>query len=205
MQGTGGATAVTSTRFLFKNSSTVHVYNHSGVRQTREQFTATSGSAGFALETTGDATFTISTTDTDIRAGQQVNINIASDIDITGFAATDVTVTGGTRGTLTRTDARNYVLAVTAGAAGTLTISIAGDVVDPGNNAASQNFTINTRISATISFDKTRISAGESTQVTVNISESTDQFIASELSANVGTLSGFSGSGTTYTATLTAP
>ena len=199
------STAATSTRFLFNSSGSIRVYNHSGVRQTREEFVAVSGSAGFAVDIADDATFTISATDTDIRAGEQVNINISSDIDISGFTATDITVSGGTRGALTRTDARNYVLAVTAGTAGTLTISIAGDVVDPGNNAASQNFTINARISATISFDKTRISAGESTQVTVNFSESTDQFIASELSASAGTLSGFSGSGSTYTATLTAP
>ena len=35
-------------------------------------------------------------TDTDIRAGEAVDIDIASDIDITGFTASDITVTGGT-------------------------------------------------------------------------------------------------------------
>ena len=58
------------------------------------------------------ATLTLSTTDTDIRAGEAVDIDIASDIDITGFTASDISVTGGTRGALTgsgmRLDACSY-------------------------------------------------------------------------------------------------
>ena len=145
--GTGQwrATAATSTRFAFVNTSGTSravLYDHSGTAQTSENFDINIvASAGFALEET-DATLTISTTDTDIRAGESVNINIQSDIDISDFIAGDVTVTGGTRGTLTRTDAQNYVLAVTAGSAGTMTIAMAEDVVSPGNAAVSKDFTV---------------------------------------------------------------
>ena len=44
------------------------------------------------------ATLTLSTTDTDIREGEAVDIDIASDVDISDFVASDITVTGGTRG-----------------------------------------------------------------------------------------------------------
>ena len=81
---------------------------------------------------TSQATLTLTTTDTDIRAGEAVDIDIASDIDITGFTASDITVTGGTRGALTGSG-MDWTLSVTAGAAGTMTIAIAEDAVSPGN------------------------------------------------------------------------
>ena len=147
-----GATS-TPTRFIILNSSLSPqsvFYNHSGTLQSSERISLPtnvgSGSwlAAMAVQVPSKAVLTLSTTDTDIRPDEQVNINIQSDIDISGFAATDITVRGGTRGTLTRTDARNYVLSVTAASsAGTMTVSIAEDVVSPGNAAVSQNFTIN--------------------------------------------------------------
>ena len=152
------------------------------------------------------ATLTISTDDRDIRPGEPVNFKIASDIDITGFAASDVTVTGGTRGTLTRTDAKNYTLAVTAGSAGKLTLAIGKDAVSPGNAAVSQEFTINARISATVAINKTTFKNSETATVTVSLSETPDANLSSgSLTASAGTLTGFTGSGRTYTATLTAP
>ena len=55
------------------------------------------------------ATITLSTTDTDIRAGDTVTIDIDSTIDIT-LTDSNITVTGGTRGTLTGSgqDYANY-------------------------------------------------------------------------------------------------
>ena len=86
------------------------------------------------------ATITLSTTDTDIRAGDTVAIDIDSTIDIT-LTDANITVTGGTRGTLTGSG-QSYALSVTAGDAGTLTVSIAEDAVPEGNAAASVDFTI---------------------------------------------------------------
>ena len=56
------------------------------------------------------ATLTLSTTDTDIRAGEPVDIEIDSDIDISNFVASDITVTGGTRGALTINSATSATL-----------------------------------------------------------------------------------------------
>ena len=53
----------------------------------------------------------------------------------------NITVTGGTRGTLTGSG-QDYALSVTAGDAGTLTVSIAEDAVPEGNAAVSEDFTI---------------------------------------------------------------
>ena len=103
------------------------------------------------------ATLTLSTTDTDIRAGEAVDINIASNIAISDFAASDVTVTGGTRGALTINSATSATLRVTAGSAGTMTLAIAEDAVSPGNVAVSQDFTVNAETIDALSFDTNTI------------------------------------------------
>ena len=118
------------------------------------------------------ATLTLSTTDTDIREGEAVDIDIASDIDISDFVASDITVTGGTRGALTENSASSYTLRVTAGSAGTLTVSIAEDAVTPGNAVASEDFTVNARVTGTITFDDTEGESGGSTGVNVAFGES---------------------------------
>ena len=69
--------------------------------------------------------------------------NIDSDIDISNFVASDCTVTNGTRGALTINSVTSATLRVTAGSAGTMTVAIAEDAVDPGNAAVSQDFTVN--------------------------------------------------------------
>ena len=92
---------------------------------------------------TTDATVTISTDATKIYAGEVFDVDIAFSGDSTDLVAGDITVTDGTRGALTETDAQNYVLSVTAGSAGTLNVAIPEDVVSPGNAAADQDFTVN--------------------------------------------------------------
>ena len=98
---------------------------------------------GMTFDGVASATITLSTTDTDIQPNEVVDIDITSDIDISGLTASDCTVTGGTIVTLTETDAQNYVLSVTAGAAGTLNVAIGEDAVSPGNAAVDRDFTIN--------------------------------------------------------------
>ena len=81
------------------------------------------------------ATATISTDESDIRAGETFDVDIDFDSSVTNFVASDITVTGGTRGSLSGSG-DSYTLSVTAGTAGTLNISIAEDVVSPGNAAS---------------------------------------------------------------------
>ena len=153
---------------------------------------------------TSQAVLTLTTTDTDIRAGEAVDISIASDIDITGFTASDITVTGGTRGALTGSG-MSWTLSVTAGSAGTMTIAIAEDAVSPGNVAASQDFTVNARATATITFDDASGESGGSTGVNIAFGESVTGLQLSELTASAGTLSNLTGSGTSWEADLAFP
>ena len=173
----------------------VYTYTVSGV----------GGARGITFDGGGQATLTLSTDDTDIRAGEAVDINIASDIDIENFVASDITVTGGTRGALTETAADDYTLRVTAGSAGTMTVSIAEDAVDPGNAAASQDFTVNARVTPTITFDDTEGESGGSTGVNIAFSESVTGLLLSHLTASEGTLSNLTGSGTSWEADLAFP
>ena len=150
------------------------------------------------------AVLTLTTTDTDIRAGEAVDIDIASDIDITGFTASDISVTGGTRGALTGSG-MSWTLAVTAGAAGTMTIAIAEDAVSPGNTAVSQDFTVTALVTGTITFDDGFGDSGGDTGVNIELSESVTGLALSDFTVVNGTLSNLQGTGTSYTATLNFP
>lgn len=57
----------------------------------------------------------------------------------------------------------------------------------------------------TITGNPTSLLIGETSSITFTISESTTNFSSSDVSVSTGSLTGFSGSGTTYTATYTPP
>ena len=160
---------------------------------------------GMTFDGVSQATLTLSTTDTDIRAGEAVDIDIDSDADISGFTANDITVTGGTRGALTTNSATSYTLRVTAGSAGMMTVSIAEDVVPEGNIAASEDFTINARVTGTITFDDASGESGGDTGVNIAFGESVSGLQLAHLSASSGTLSNLTGSGTAWEADLDFP
>ena len=150
-------------------------------------------------------TVTISTDDTDIREGESVDFEIVFSDSVTGFTASDVSVTGGTRGTLTGSGT-DYTLSVTAGSgAGTIVISINEDVVSPGNASASESFTRTAKPTATLTFDATSVIGSQSVVATITWSESVTNFAVGDLSVNAGMLSNFSGSGSAYTVDVTAP
>ena len=151
------------------------------------------------------ATLTLSTTDTNIRAGEDVDFTIASDIDITDFILTDINITNGTANTLSSSGVNTWTLNVTAGSAGTMTISIAEDAVDPGNVAFSQNFTVSARVVATITFDDAQGESGGTTGVNIAFSEPVTGLLLSHLTASSGTLSNLTGSGASWEADLSIP
>ena len=137
----GGVKSDDRIYFINDTDDIALAYDFSGTAQASDDISL--GSATWQGGTSifeDSATITLSTTDTDIRAGDTVTIDIDSSIDIT-LTADDITVTGGTRGTLTGSG-QDYELSVTAGNAGTLTVSIAEDAVPEGNAAVSEDFTI---------------------------------------------------------------
>ena len=178
-------------------AGTVFTYTVSGVNN------PTGMTFGGAIQS--QATLTLSTTDTDIRVGEAVDIEIASNIDIRNFTASDCTVANGTRGALTINSATSATLRVTAGSAGTMTVAIAEDAVTPSNAAVSQPFTVNARVVPTITFDSTTGESGGSTGVNIALSESVTGLLLSHLTASDGTLSNVTGSGTAWEADLAFP
>ena len=203
----GGVASEDRLYFINFTASQGVAYDFDGVRQSADDINLGTGSwqggtSTFAAPAAA-ATFTISTTDTDIRAGETVNFSIASDIDVTDFLASDITVTGGTRGTLTGSG-QNWTLSVVAGAAGTLRIAIAAGVVSPGNAAASQDFTVNALVSFAISTTDTDIRVGESVSIAVVASESITGFAAGDITVTDGTRGALTGSGRNYVLTVTA-
>ena len=200
-----GSAITTDTRYYFISNNNATAYDLSRNPQTDDDFTFTGAiQAGF-VTFEQSATLTLSTTDTDIRAGEPVDIDIDSDIDISNFVASDCTVTNGTRGALTINSATSATLRVTAGSAGTMTVAIALNAVDPGNAAVSQDFTVNARVTATITFDDSEGISGGSTGVNIAFGESVTDLRLSDLSTTAGTLSLVTGSGTSWAATLAFP
>ena len=86
-----------------------------------------------------------------------------------------------------------------------MTVSIAEDVVPEGNVAASEDFTINARVTGTITFDDTSGESGGDTGVNINFGESVSGLQLAHLSASAGTLSNLTGSGTSWEADLDFP
>ena len=159
-----------------------------------------------AFDGASQATLTLSTTDTDIREGEAVDIDIDSDADISDFVASDMhshrrhtrrannelrhELYPSRHGRFSRHDDR---------------LSIAEDVVPEGNVAASEDFTINARVTGTITFDDASGESGGDTGVNINFGESVSGLQLAHLSASSGTLSNLTGSGTSWEADLDFP
>ncbi|EPN8460490.1 Ig-like domain-containing protein [Vibrio cidicii] len=130
---------------------------------------------------------------------------------VTGFTVDDITVSGGTKGTLTAVSDTVYTLVVTptTNSTSNLTVDVAANVAtdtagNP-NSAATQSVqAVDTALpSIDISSDKTALKVGETATLTFTLSESSSDFTADDITVTGGSLSGFTGSGTSYTATFT--
>ena len=71
-----------------------------------------------------------------------VNATFSFDKAVGGFTAADVTVSDGTKGALTDNGDNTYSMPITAPAtgSGTVSVSVAADVVTPGNNSDTISF-----------------------------------------------------------------
>ena len=102
---------------------------------------------------------------------------------------------------------RDFTVDVTAPTTGTgnINLQIALDAVSVGNAATSATIAYSALPTATITFADDALAHGASTIATIVWSEIVTGFVIGGLSVNVGSLSNFSGSGTTYTVEVTAP
>ena len=140
-----------------------------------------------------------------------LSLTFTSSESITDFAAGDVTVSGGTLSNFSGSGT-TYTATFTPSALGATTIDVASGVFTGttslcSNRAATQfNWTYST--APTITITAAEVSDGDtssdtSLSVTFTASQSTTNFAAGDVVVSGGTLSNFSGSGTTYTATFT--
>ncbi|MDT3676113.1 beta strand repeat-containing protein [Microcystis wesenbergii] len=132
--------------------------------------------------------------------------------DVTGFADSDVSVSGGTLSNFTQVDGNSYTATFTAddGVETTGSVSVAAasysDVAGNTGSAGSDTVTIDTK-NPTLAVDivDTSLNDGDnSSLVTFEFSEDVNGFTVGDVSVSGGTLSNFSGSGSSYQATFTA-
>ena len=172
--------------------------------------------ASVATTTTLPGTPTVTITasqvsDGDTSADSSITLTFITSASTTNFAAGDVTVSGGTLTNFIGFGTE-YAVTFTPSAVGATTIDVAANTFTNtatgiSNVAATQfNWTYSTAPTMTITAAEVNdgdTSNDTSLSVTFTASQSTTNFAIGDVVVGGGTLSNFSGSGTTYTATFT--
>ena len=149
--------------------------------------------------------------DGDTSSDSSLSLTFTTSASTTDFAAGDVSVSGGTLSNFSGSGT-TYTATFTPTAQGATTIDVASSTFTDAstgvdNTAATQfNWTYST--APTIAITASEVSDGgtssdSSLSLTFTASQSTTNFAAGDVVVSGGTLSNFSGSGTTYTATFT--
>ena len=149
--------------------------------------------------------------DGDTSSDSSLSLTFTTSASTTDFAAGDVSVSGGTLSNFAGSGT-TYTATFTPTAQGATTIDVDSSTftnasTGVGNTAATQfNWTYSTAPTMTITAAEVNdgdSSADTSLSITFTASQSTTNFAAGDVVVSGGTLSNFSGSGTTYTATFT--
>ncbi len=164
-------------------------------------------------------TIALSSSKNSLIAGDTTSLNFTLSEASTTFTASDVNVSGGVLSNFTGSGASYTALFTpTANSATNGTISVAsgvftdtaGNVNADGSDANNYvTMTVNTVPADTtaptiaIATSATSLSALQTAAITFTLSEASSNFVATDVSVSGGTLSNFSGSGSTYTALYT--
>jgi large repetitive protein len=188
-----------------------------GTVQTRQSDAAgnISNAISNASAITVDATaptVAITSSATSLGAGATATLTFTLSDASTDFTQSDVTVTGGTLSNWSGSGA-SYTATFTPDSSltGSATVSVATNVLSDAagnaNTAASNTVTLVVDTEApTVSSNttsRTSLIADQTAIITITLSEASTNFTVADLEAVGGTLSNFSGSGTTYTVTFT--
>jgi len=173
---------------------------------------ATTTTTTTTLPGTPSITITASeVSDGDTSSDSSLSLTFTTSASTTDFAAGDVSVSGGTLSNFAGSGT-TYTATFTPTAQGATTIDVDSSTftnasTGVGNTAATQfNWTYSTAPTMTITAAEVNdgdSSADTSLSITFTASQSTTNFAAGDVVVSGGTLSNFSGSGTTYTATFT--
>jgi VCBS repeat-containing protein len=154
---------------------------------------------------------TVSVNQTALKATETALVTITFTEAVTGFSNADLTVQGGTLGTLNSTDGGIIWTATFTPTASvesaTNAISLASTYTDQAGNAGtianSANYSIDTRSpTATIALSSSSIKAGDTPSVTITFSEAVTGFDTSDLTVQGGTLSNLTQNGLVWTGTF---
>ena len=149
--------------------------------------------------------------DGDTSADSSITLTFITSASTTNFAAGDVTVSGGTLSNFIGFGTE-YAATFTPTAVGATTIDVAANTftntATSVNNVAATQFNWTYSTAPTMTITAAEVNDGDtsndsSLSLTFTASQSTTNFAAGDVTVSGGTLSNFSGSGTTYTATFT--
>ncbi len=159
-------------------------------------------------------TIAVSSAKSSLIAGDTATLTFTLSEPSTNFVASDVTVSGGTLTgfagsgttyTATLTPTANSTTSAVVGIASGVFTDAAGNANADGSDANNTvTFSVDTLIpTIAVSSTKSSLIAGDTATLTFTLSEASTNFVASDVTVSGGTLTGFAGSGTSYTATFT--
>ncbi|WP_157964809.1 beta strand repeat-containing protein, partial [Algibacillus agarilyticus] len=155
-------------------------------------------------------TISISSSDSNLQSGETATLTFNLSESASNFAIDDITVTGGSLGSLSGSGASySAVFTPTTSSTTAGTVSVAAnkftDAAGNNNTVSNElNLTIDTAIpTISINSSDSTLKAGETSTLTFTLSESSSDFTIDDITATGGTLGSFSGSGITYTAIYT--
>ncbi len=149
--------------------------------------------------------------DGDTSSDSSLSLTFTTSASTANFAAGDVTVSGGTLSNFSGSGT-TYTATFTPSAIGATTIDVAANTFTNTatgvNNIAATQFNWTYSTAPTMTITAAEVNDGDtsndsSLSLTFTASQSTTNFAAGDVTVSGGTLSNFSGSGTTYTATFT--
>lgn len=137
-----------------------------------------------------------------------ITVNITFNESVTGFTNGDIGVVNGTAGSFSGSGA-SYSALITPSGDGTVTVSIAAGVAIDAANNSNNTVTSLTRVSdrtqptVTMTSTATNPTNAGSFTLSINFSESVNNFVVGDINISNATLSSFSGSGSAYSVTVT--
>ena len=195
-----------------KSPTTTFTRNECGTAVAASPTTTTTTTTTTTLPGTPSMTITASeVSDGDTSSDSALSLTFTASASTTDFAVGDISVSGGTLSNFSGSGT-TYTATFTPTAQGATTIDVASSTftnasTSTDNTAATQfNWTYST--APTIAITASEVSDGATSSdsalsLTFTTSQSTTNFAAGDVVVSGGTLSNFSGSGTTYTATFT--
>ena len=159
-------------------------------------------------------TISISTDDTSLTLGETARITFTLSEGSTDFTADDLTVSGGVVSDFEAISATEYTVVFTPDVEstdnGTVTVaagSFSNSAGTTNDSSASLSMGVDTRDQVSpvleISADDEALTVGETATIRFTLSEASSDFTAEDVAVSGGELSGFSGSGTDYSASFT--